>query len=162
MNPLLFRAVIAFLALPGTVAFIVPLWIATLDGSRRTFHPVSLPILAVGIFLLLWCIRDFYVAGRGTLAPWSPPKHLVVVGLYRFSRNPMYIAVLIVLAGWAIGFGSFMLALYAGIVMTLFHLRVIFHEEPWLEREFGEQWIRYRADVPRWIGRRSLRMRASA
>jgi protein-S-isoprenylcysteine O-methyltransferase Ste14 len=156
MNTLLFRAVIAFLALPGIVAIIVPLWIATSGASRPAFNPVCLPVLVVGIFLLLWCVRDFYVAGRGTLAPWSPPKHLVIVGLYRFSRNPMYIAVILILSGWAIGFSSSGLALYAVAVVTLFHLRVIFHEEPWLEREFGEGWVRYRADVPRWIGRRSF------
>jgi len=162
MNTLLFRAVIAFLVLPGTVAFIAPLWIATWNPSRQAFDPVSLPILAVGIFLLLWCVRDFYVAGRGTLAPWSPPKHLVIAGLYRYSRNPMYIAVISILLGWAIGFGSLILALYVVIVATLFHLRVIFYEEPSLEKEFSDDWIRYRAVVPRWIGRRSQRWRASA
>jgi protein-S-isoprenylcysteine O-methyltransferase Ste14 len=162
MNTLLFRAVIAFLALPGIVAFIVPLWIATSGTSGPALNPVCLPVLVVGISLLLWCVRDFYVAGRGTLAPWSPPKHLVIVGLYRFSRNPMYIAVILILSGWAIGFSSSGLALYAVAVVILFHLRVIFHEEPWLEREFGEGWVRYRADVPRWIGRRSQRMRTSA
>lgn len=161
MNTLLPRAVIAFLAVPGVVAFIVPLWIATSRPSRHAFNPVALLILAVGMFLLLWCVRDFYVAGRGTLAPWSPPKHLVRVGLYRFSRNPMYVAVIIILSSWGIGFSSFILALYALSVMTLFHLRVIVHEEPWLERAFGEEWTRYRADVPRWFGRRSRRMRAS-
>jgi protein-S-isoprenylcysteine O-methyltransferase Ste14 len=162
MNTLLLRAVIAFLALPGTVAFIVPLWLTMSAPSRPPFNPVSLPILVVGIFLLLWCVRDFYVAGRGTLAPWSPPKHLVIVGLYRFSRNPMYIAVIFILSGWAIGFSSVVLALYAVAVVILFHLRVIFHEEPWLERQFGEEWLRYRADVPRWVGPRSRRMRTSA
>ena len=161
MNALLFRAVIAFLAVPGLVAFIVPLLIATSSVSRQVLNPISLPVLAIGIFLLLWCVRDFYVTGRGTLAPWSPPKHLVIVGLYRFSRNPMYIAVFIILLGWAIGFGSLPLVLYAVVVVTLFHLRVIFYEEPRLEREFGEEWIGYRADVPRWIGG-SRRMRASA
>ena len=161
MNTLLFRAVIAFLALPGTVAFIAPLWIATSYASRQAFNLVAIPILAVGIFLLFWCIRDFYVAGRGTLAPWSPPKRLVIIGLYRFSRNPMYGAVISILLGWAIGFGSLVLAVYAVGMAAIFHLRVIFHEEPWLANEFGEEWVRYRAAVPRWIGR-SQRMRASA
>jgi protein-S-isoprenylcysteine O-methyltransferase Ste14 len=162
MNTLLLRAVVAFLALPGTVAFIVPLWITTSGASRPAFNPVILPVLGAGVFLLLWCVRDFYVAGRGTLAPWSPPKHLVIVGPYRFSRNPMYIAVILILSGWAIGFSSFVLALYAVAVVILFHLRIIFHEEPWLEREFGAEWVQYRTDVPRWIGPRSQRMRTSA
>ena len=161
MNTLLFRSVIAFLALPGTVAFIVPLWIGTSGVARPAFNLFCLPLLSVGILLLLWCVRDFYVAGRGTLAPWSPPKRLVIIGLYRFSRNPMYVAVISILLSWAIGFGSLVLTLYAVVVGILFHLRVILHEEPWLEREFGEEWRRYRDDVPRWIGRRSQRMRAS-
>ncbi len=73
----------------------------------------------------------------------------------------MYIAVISILLGWAIGSGSLVLALYAVAVAALFHLRVIFHEEPRLANEFGKEWVRYRADVPRWIGR-SQRMRASA
>ena len=162
MNTLLLRSVIAFLALPGIVAFIVPLWIGISSTPNLTFNLLGIPLVAAGIFLLLWCIRDFYVAGRGTLAPWSPPHHLVEVGLYRISRNPMYIAVIWILSGWVIGFGSLLLAIYAIAVAILFHLRVVLHEEPWLEREFGEEWLRYRADVPRWIGPGSRRMRTSA
>jgi protein-S-isoprenylcysteine O-methyltransferase Ste14 len=148
---LLLRAVIAFLALPGIIAFVVPLWIASSDAARQAFNPVALPILAVGIFLLLWCVRDFYVAGRGTLAPWSPPKRLVVGGLYRFSRNPMYVAVILMLAGWALGFGSLTLTFYMISMTILFHLRVILYEEPTLERTFGAAWTRYRSTVPRWV-----------
>ena len=91
-------AVIAFLVLPGTIAFLVPLLLRPVSGR---IHGVGIPFLVTGIGLLLWCVRDFYVAGRGTLAPWAPPERLVIVGLYRLSRNPMYIAVLIILCGWA-------------------------------------------------------------
>src|SRR5262249_3894455 len=96
-------AVIAVLVLPGTVGFLVP-WLLRPPDAR--VHLVGVPILIVGIGLLSWCIRDFYVAGRGTLAPWAPPKRLVVIGLYRVSRNPMYIAVLTILCGWAALFAS--------------------------------------------------------
>ena len=109
-------------------------------------------LLSVGLVLLLWCVRDFYVAGKGTLAPWAPPEYLVTVGLYRVSRNPMYVGVLIVLWGWAIGFHSRGLATYALVFMLGFHLRVVFGEEPWLARRHGEQWERYKASVPRWFG----------
>jgi hypothetical protein len=108
--------------------------------------------LVIGIFLLLWCVRDFYVAGRGSLAPWAPPERLVIVGLYRLSRNPMYIAVLIILCGWAIMYASRTLWLYAGFVAIAFHLRVIFGEEPWLARTHGAEWTAYRSDVARWLG----------
>jgi protein-S-isoprenylcysteine O-methyltransferase Ste14 len=64
-------------------------------------HPAGFFVLIVGTLGLLWCVRDFYVRGKGTLAPWSPPQNLVVVGLYRYSRNPMYVCVVLVLLGWA-------------------------------------------------------------
>ncbi len=145
---LFWRAALAFLALPTVVAFIVPLLLAP-HGLR--FHRAALPITALGLALLLWCVRDFYVAGGGMLAPWAPPKHLVQVGLYRVSRNPMYLAVLVILIGWAVGFGSLALTLYAAIVAIAFYLRVVTYEEPVLARTFGADWLGYRARVPRWL-----------
>ena len=99
------RALAAFLILPGTVGFLVP-WLFRPDPARRSFHAVGLVPLTIGVFLLLWCVRDFYVAGKGTLAPWDPPRRLVIVGLYRRSRNPMYVAVSLVLIGWALAYWS--------------------------------------------------------
>src|SRR5688572_27580962 len=99
-DSLFVRAVVALIALPGVVAILVPgllLRPATTDVSVTGYV-----VLATGLLLLLWRVRDFYVAGRGTLAPWSPPEHLVKVGLYRRSRNPMYVAVLLMLIGWAL------------------------------------------------------------
>ncbi len=146
------KAALAFLLLPGTVAFAVPLLILTPDlpGFRMWS---GAPLLAAGGFLLLWCVRDFYVEGKGTLAPWSPPQHLVVSGLYRLSRNPMYVAVLLIVSGWATGFRSRTLTIYAVCVAIAFNLRVVFGEEPWLVRRYGDEWERYRARVPRWFGR---------
>ena len=149
---MLWRALFAFLALPGMVAILVPAWIAM--GRLKAggpFHPVGLLPLGLGFVLLLWCVRDFYVAGRGTLAPWAPPKHLVTTGLYRFSRNPMYVAVALMLAGWASSFASTALAIYAISVIVAFHLRVVFGEEPWLARTHGAAWEEYRVRVPRWL-----------
>lgn len=152
MNGLLARAVLAFLVLPGTVAFLVP-WLLLAPGqSGQVVSAFGLIPFVLGVVLLLWCVRDFCAAGRGTLAPWSPPRHLVVTGLYRFSRNPMYIAVLLVLWGWAVGFRSRAIAVYALLVMLAFHFRVILGEEPWLARTHGEEWVRYKAQVPRWFG----------
>ena len=145
---LFWRALFAFLALPGVVAFLVP-WL--LHPTGTPFHMIALPVLAIGIFLLLWCVRDFYVAGRGSLAPWAPPKNLVTVGLYRISRNPMYVAVLIILCGWALAFPSLALWIYTGAIAIAFHLRVVLGEEPWLARAHGKAWQDYRARVRRWI-----------
>jgi protein-S-isoprenylcysteine O-methyltransferase Ste14 len=66
----------------------------------------------------------------------------------------MYVAVMLILVGWAVGFRSRGLTIYAVVVMIVFHLRVVFGEEPWLARRYGEEWVRYRARVPRWLGRR--------
>jgi protein-S-isoprenylcysteine O-methyltransferase Ste14 len=112
---------------------------------------MALAPLTIGTILLLWCVRDFYVSGKGTLAPWSPPRRLVIVGLYRWTRNPMYVAVTIVLLGWAIAYRSGTLLGYAIVVAIMFHLRVVFGEEPWLSRTHGEEWQRYRQHVPRWL-----------
>ncbi|MGH7634657.1 MAG: methyltransferase family protein [Gemmatimonadaceae bacterium] len=143
------RALAAFLALPGIVAFVVPWLLAPRTASIRL---TMLPIVGIGVALLVWCVRDFYVAGRGTLAPWAPPERLVIVGLYRLSRNPMYVAVLTILCGWAATFASPTLWIYAAIMALAFHLRVILGEEPWLARTHGAQWMAYRSRVPRWIG----------
>jgi protein-S-isoprenylcysteine O-methyltransferase Ste14 len=149
MNSLFARAVLAFVALPGVVAFAIPLWML-----RRADRGWSLPgvaVVTVGTLILLRCVRDFYVAGRGTLAPWSPPQHLVTVGLYRWSRNPMYVGVMTILIGWAVTFRSRSHLTYAVVVAVVFHLRVVLFEEPWLAARYGEAWQRYRAAVPRWL-----------
>ena len=129
------RALLALLVLPGIFAFLIPALLVQPLGDARPAAP-GLPVLTAGVVLLLWCVRDFYVVGRGTLAPWSPPPTLVSVGLYRVSRNPMYIAVLLVLGGWTLAFWSASVAVYTGVVMGAFHLRVVFGEEPWLARRY--------------------------
>ena len=151
MMPLFWRALLAFLALPGVVAFLVPLLAIRPDGA--SFRLAGALPLGAGVVLLVWCVKDFYIAGKGTLAPWAPPQHLVTTGMYRWSRNPMYIAVVLVLCGWALGFRSPALGIYALVVMLAFHLRVVFGEEPWLARTHGDEWMRYKARVPRWFSR---------
>lgn len=146
------RALFAFVAMPGVVAFAVPaLWQWQANGLLPE-HPSGLALLAAGTLGLLWCVRDFYVRGKGTLAPWSPTQHLVVVGLYRYSRNPMYVCVLLILLGWSAAFASLGLLAYAGCIGLAFHLRVVYGEEPWLARKHGAAWQAYVGQVPRWLG----------
>ena len=149
---MLVRAVLAFLALPGVVAFVIPLLLARVDRGRM-LHPIALVPLLLGIALLLWCVREFYVRGKGTLAPWDPPRHLVASGPYRVSRNPMYVAVATILFGWAVAFASRAHLWYALVVAVAFHLRVVLAEEPFLVRTHAEEWTLYKARVPRWIFR---------
>lgn len=147
------RALFAFLVLPGMVAGFIPAWITAGTHPYPDTLPVAVGLLALGGVLLLWCVRDFFVAGKGTLAPWDPPKHLVVVGLYRYVRNPMYLAVLTVVSGWSVLFHSSSLAVYLAVVMIAFHLRVILYEEPRLRSQFGAEWDAYSKAVSRWLPR---------
>jgi protein-S-isoprenylcysteine O-methyltransferase Ste14 len=144
------RALLAFIALPGVVAFLLPALIASSLAASPHFSFIGASVSGIGVVALLWCVRDFYVTGKGTLAPWSPPRHLVTVGLYRFTRNPMYVAVLLILGGWALLFHSFALALYAGAIAMVFHLRVVLGEEPWLAQTHDVEWQAYQQAVSRW------------
>ena len=91
--------------------------------------------------------------GRGTLAPWDPTRQLVAAGPYRHVRNPMISAVLAVLIGEALVFASASLGLYAAIFFAINWLYFVLHEEPGLERRFGESYRRYKRAVPRWLPR---------
>jgi protein-S-isoprenylcysteine O-methyltransferase Ste14 len=146
------RALFAFIALPGVVAFALPgFWLGQTD-SFQLRYPLGLLPLIVGTLGLAWCVRDFYLHGKGTLAPWSPPQQLVTTGLYRFSRNPMYVSVLLILLGWTASFASPGLLVYAACIGLAFHLRVVHGEEPWLAQTHGDAWQAYLSRVPRWFG----------
>jgi protein-S-isoprenylcysteine O-methyltransferase Ste14 len=138
------------LALPGVFAFLLPVMIASTSSPFQLSLP-GIAVLSSGLFALLWCVRDFYVIGKGSLAPWSPPRHLVTVGLYRFTRNPMYVSVVLILTGLALLYKSSALVLYTATAALIFHLRVVLGEEPWLARTYTEKWQTYQAAVPRWL-----------
>ncbi len=151
------RAFLLFLVLPSILAGLLPWMLAFIDPWRRTGWSFGFPAIGCGLIILLWCLRDFFVSGKGTGSPWDPPKHLVVVGLYRFTRNPMYIGVLLVVGGWAIVAGSPLIGAYLIPLAVVLHLRIIFKEEPWMSRQFGQDWARYSERVPRWFPRTARR-----
>ena len=138
---------------PGTVAGYVP-W-----RLRRDAAPVAgveewaaIAVIITGIAIYLYtAFWGFALIGGGTPAPIAPTKILVVKGLHRFVRNPMYIGVALVIAGQAWLFHSSHIAIYAACMLLLAHLFVLVYEEPTLRREFGEEYERYREHVPRWI-----------
>ena len=141
---------------PGTVAVLVPRAIArataTAPSPPAALAAFALALGAAGAVLYGVCAVDFARAA-GTPAPIDPPKELVARGPYRFSRNPMYVAVLAVIAAQALWQRSPALAGYAAAIAGAFHLFVVFYEEPTLARLFGDAYARYRARVPRWLGR---------
>ena len=158
------RTLVAVVALPGVVAFAVPLLLVWSVAGGRPFQWIALVPLLAGGALLIWSVRAFHVVGKGTLAPWRPPQRLVSAGPYRFSRNPMYVGVLLVLFGWALGFRSMPLLIYGAAVAIALHLRVVYGEERWLARTHRDAWTRYRGRVPRWIftSRRAMAVSAAA
>jgi len=151
---LLFKNLLFTLVIPGTVAVYLPLQIV----RDRPF--VTGPAFGAGCLLVLigasiyaWCVWDFATFGRGTPAPIDAPKKLVVRGLYRYTRNPMYVGVLSVILGWSVLSGAFELVLYALVVGTGFQVFIVFYEEPHLERDFGSEYGDYRRRVGRWLPR---------
>ena len=111
--------------------------------------------MGIGVVLLGTCIWEFARRGRGTLAPVDPPTELVVRGLYRYVRNPMYLSVTMIVLGEVILTGSRGLLGYWAVWFAAVNLFVIGYEEPALRRRFGPTYERYRATVGRWVPRRS-------
>ena len=151
LKNLLFTVVV-----PGTVAFYVPLLIAGGPDALGSAPwgwcraVASVPLVA-GTFIYLRCVWDFATVGRGTSAPIDAPRELVVVGLYRYVRNPMYVGVLSVVTGWAVFFRSWRILLFAACLALGFHAFVVLYEEPHLTRRFGASYDRYRHAVRRWV-----------
>ncbi len=151
----LLKTIVFTFIVPGSVTILVPYWVL----SSRSVPPLelglfryfgALPIL-IGAAIYFWCAWDFTFAGRGTPAPIDPPKELVVRGLYRYVRNPMYVGILSIVLGEAILFASLNLFTYLGVMFIIFFLVVMVYEEPTLKQKFGESYRRYCRDVPRWI-----------
>jgi protein-S-isoprenylcysteine O-methyltransferase Ste14 len=135
---------------PAGVGWGVP-WLTALAGAA---------LIAAGLALVVWTIGLFGTEGEGTLAPWDPTSRLVVRGPYRHVRNPMIIGVGCIVAGEAVLFGSVALLAWLAVVAALNAVYMPLVEEPGLERRFGDDYLRYRRAVPRWVpttrpGRRS-------
>jgi protein-S-isoprenylcysteine O-methyltransferase Ste14 len=149
---LLIKNLLFTLFIPGTVAVYVPLLLGR--GHPRASDGVlacALFLLGLGGCIYAWCVWDFATFGRGTPLPLDAPKKLVVRGLYRYTRNPMYLGVLTVVLGWAAFFESALLVVYAGAVFSAFQLFILVYEEPHLLREFGPEYETYRHRVGRWF-----------
>src|SRR5215210_8101395 len=141
----LIKTIIFSCLVPGTVTILIPYWLLSSAsipppmqlGVFRYFG--VLPIL-IGTAIYFWCAWDFTFAGKGTPAPIDPPKELVVRGLYRYARNPMYVGILSIILGVALLFASLRLFEYATAVFIIFFLVVVLYEEPILSQKFGESY----------------------
>ena len=115
------------------------------------YHFLALLVFISGFTLMLICIISFATRGKGTLSPADPTKKLVVTGPYRFSRNPMYVGVMMILIGESIFFQSLSVAIYALFIFISFYIFVVNFEEPRLRAAFAEEYIHYVRHVRRWI-----------
>lgn len=157
MFSLFLRNLVFTILQPGVVAALIPYLIVKRSGG----HPglkfetpvqyVGAFIFVIGATIMIACIARFAVDGRGTLSPADPTRHLVTSGLYRFSRNPMYVGVLLILIGEAIFFKSEWLTVYCCLIFLLFHTFIVFFEERRLKKDFGQDYDEYRQKVRRWI-----------
>ena len=155
----------AIALLPGVVSVLLPAAVLLafgtdvgwgLDGIAAALTVLlGAALIAAGFALWLWTVRLFAHVGGGTLAPWDPPRNLVVAGPYRHVRNPMIAAVLAVLLGEAALFGSVPLLIWFGGFLAVNYVVFRVHEEPALERRFGDEYRAYKQAVPRWLPRRT-------
>jgi protein-S-isoprenylcysteine O-methyltransferase Ste14 len=156
------RQLVAIVVLPFMVAVVIPVWLARRDGMRfglgSTLGEIllqagGLGLLAVGVVLFLASLGRFMGEGRGTLAPWDPPRRLVVQGPYRYVRNPMISGVVFLLLGEALILRSGPHAAWVAIFTTANALWIPLFEEPQLESRFGDEYRRYCQHVPRLLPR---------
>jgi protein-S-isoprenylcysteine O-methyltransferase Ste14 len=159
---MLLRHLVAVAALPFVMTVVIPVWLARRDEVSLSPAPtlplilvqiVGLGLIAVGIVLFASTLRRFATEGKGTLAPWDPPRKLVVHGPYRYVRNPMISGVLIILLGEAFVLLS---PSHFWWVLTFFAINAVhipLFEEPFLQSRFGDSYTEYRRHVPRLIPR---------
>jgi protein-S-isoprenylcysteine O-methyltransferase Ste14 len=149
---LIVRNLVFTAVVPGLGGAWVPWRILTRHGHTAT--PAvweAAVVIAAGMALYAWCTWNFAAVGRGTPGPWDAPSRVVAAGPYRWVRNPIYLAALLIVLGEAWLFMSPPLLAYAGVMAVFFHLFVTGYEERTLRRRFGSSYLEYRRAVPRWI-----------
>jgi len=140
---------------PGTVTILVPLYLLAendaFDQHLGWAQWIGMMLIVSGAGILFSCIYAFARFGKGTLSPIHPTRHLVIQGLYRYMRNPMYVGVVVILLGETIAFASWMMLIYAICMFILFNAFIMLFEEPYLQKHFGDEYDRYRHHVHRWL-----------
>lgn len=161
---MLLRHLLSIAILPGTVTALVPIWIGRRNGIIFTWpddvvsvvlFAIGCVALAIGATLFVTSLRRFASEGKGTLAPWDPPRRLVVRGPYRYVRNPMISGIIFILIAEALLLRSWPHAAWALTFVAMNLIWIPAFEEPILENMFGDEYREYRRHVPRFIPRRS-------
>lgn len=155
MRSLTIKSLIAAIVAPGMVTGLIPILILK-DKIHKPWpiaihHILGTIVFLTGLMILIHCIKKFTIEGKGTLLPVSPTKHLVVTGLYKYSRNPMYVGVMTILLGEVVFSLSKDLVIYAIIVFLAFNTFIFIIEEPRLKRDFDQEYRDYCKKVRRWI-----------
>jgi protein-S-isoprenylcysteine O-methyltransferase Ste14 len=151
LKTILFFLLVPVLCLGVAPALIIRTNVPLFDPGPWRWAAV--PLWLAGWTVLVWCCWSFTIHGRGTPNPLDPPKELVITGLYRYVRNPIYIAATAVLVGWAFWSPSLPILLMPVICFAASSLFVVFYEEPHLRKTFGARYEAYCQAVPRWIPR---------
>ena len=148
-------SIVFFVVAPGTVAGLIPWWLTSwqVDGAWLPLQVVGAIVIAAGLAVLVQAFARFVIDGFGTPAPIAPTDELVVSGLYRHVRNPMYVAVVAIIAGQALVLGQEVLLVYAAAIWAVFASFVCLYEEPTLLATYGAQYDAYRRAVPAWLPR---------
>jgi protein-S-isoprenylcysteine O-methyltransferase Ste14 len=152
----LIRAITYAALFIGFVLVYLPSRFARWSGivEPATSGPVQIAgmiLVAIGTLIALWCVLTFVFIGKGTPAPFDPPRRLVIRGPYRFVRNPMYIGAGLTIAGAAVFYESLSILCYTALFFLITHLFVVFYEEPTLRRMFGDDYEAYLRRVRRWV-----------
>ena len=140
----------------GFFTFYFPFQLALFDirlFDFGIFRYVAFPLWCLGTLVIIWCSVDMIYKGRGTPAHYDPPKILIINGLYRYVRNPIYVGSLLVQLGYILWFGSGILILYFLLCVLAYQILIVFIEEPILRNKFGTIYDEYRKQVPRWLPR---------
>jgi len=147
------KSLLFLILVPGMVAGVIPITFLLTGPYIETsvlVYPAFL-FWVIGGCVLLWCFWDFLTKGFGTPAPIAPPKELVVSGMYKYVRNPMYVGVILMLIAYFLWFGFWSLLIYTAAFFLACHLFVLNYEEPTLKKKFGRSYTNYMKSAPRWI-----------
>ena len=157
------RHIRAIVLLPGNALVVIPIvigWVARgTDYGIRPVSPADLTLwpgaasALVGLFFCVWTMRLFTATGEGTPAPWDPIRKLVITGPYRHVRNPMITGVIFMLVGETLVFRSLALLCWTGLFVVANLIYLPFFEEPGLAKRYGDEYRRYKSNVPRWLPR---------